>query len=104
EPGDIASRPRQSGNQTFTHRIGGVRYHDGDNAGSALRCRYRRPRCSHDEINLKTNQVGRKLRQALRLLLGKPVLDGDILSLYPAKLAQLLAKRLHEARHTGSSA
>jgi hypothetical protein len=37
-------------------------------------------------------------------LIGKPVLDGDILSLYPAKLAQFLAERFHEARATGSSA
>ena len=37
-------------------------------------------------------------------LLGKSVLDGDILSLDPAKLAQLLPERLHEDRATGSSA
>ena len=36
--------------------------------------------------------------------LGKPVLDGDILSLNPSKLAQLLPERLHEDRATGSSA
>ena len=52
----------------------------------------------HDQINLKTNQVRRKLRQALRLLLGKSVLDGDILSLDPSKLAQLLPERLQEDR------
>ena len=60
--------------------------------------------CDHDQINLKTNQVRRKLRQALRLLLCKPVLDGDILSLNPSKLAQLLPERLHEDRATRSSA
>ena len=60
--------------------------------------------CDHDQINLKTNQVRRKLRQALMLLLGKPVLDGDIFSLNPAKLAQLLPERVHEDRATGSSA
>ena len=60
--------------------------------------------CDHDQINLKTNQVRRKLRQALSLLLGKPVLDGDILSLNPSKLAQLLPERLQEDRATGSSA
>ena len=60
--------------------------------------------CDHDQINLKTNQVRRKLRQALILLLGKPVLDGDILSLDPSKLAQLLPERLHEDRATRSSA
>ena len=38
------------------------------------------------------------------LLLGKPVLDGDILSLNPSKLAQLLPERLQEDRATRSSA
>ena len=38
------------------------------------------------------------------LLLGKPILDGDILSLNPSKLAQLLPERVHEDRATGSSA
>ena len=38
------------------------------------------------------------------LLLCKSVLDGDILSLNPAKLAQLLPERLQEDRDTRSSA
>jgi hypothetical protein len=37
-------------------------------------------------------------------LLGKPILDGDILSFNPAKLAQLLPERLQADRDTGSSA
>jgi hypothetical protein len=37
-------------------------------------------------------------------LLGEPVLDGDILSLNPSKLAQFLPERLQEDRDTGSSA
>ena len=60
--------------------------------------------CDHDQIDLKTNQVRRKLRSALRLLLCKPVLDGEILSLNPSKLAQLLQERLHEVRGAGSRA
>jgi hypothetical protein len=35
-------------------------------------------------------------------LLGKPVLDGNIPSLNPSKLAQLLPERLQEDRDTGS--
>ena len=37
-------------------------------------------------------------------VLSKPVLDGEILSLNPAKLAQLLPERLQEDRATRSSA
>jgi hypothetical protein len=58
----------------------------------------------HDQINLKSNQVRRKIRYALILLLGKPILDGDILFLNPSKLTQLLSKHLQEPCHTRSSA
>jgi hypothetical protein len=37
-------------------------------------------------------------------LLGKPILDGDILSLNPSKLAHLLRERLQEDRAAGRSA
>src|SRR5215813_13443628 len=50
------------------------------------------------------NQVRRKRRQALILLLGKPVLDGDVFSFNPSKLAQLLLERVHKDPHTSSSA
>ena len=40
-PGDIASRPRQTGNQTCTHGVRRVRHHDGDGSGRFLR----RQRC-----------------------------------------------------------
>src|SRR6185503_10247642 len=58
----------------------------------------------HDKIDLKTNQFCGKIRQALRILLGKPVLCGDILSLNPPKLAHFLPKRVQDDRATGSSA
>ena len=38
------------------------------------------------------------------LFSAKPVLDGEIFSLNPSKLAQLLPERVHEDRATGSSA
>jgi hypothetical protein len=37
-------------------------------------------------------------------LLGKPIIDGDILSLNPSKLAQLLPKRVQEDCDTRSGA
>src|SRR6266536_6605742 len=55
-------------------------------------------------MDLETNQVRRKLRQALKLSLRESILDGDVFSFNPAKLAQLLPKRLQEDRDTGSSA
>jgi len=37
-------------------------------------------------------------------LLCKPILDGDVFSFNPSKLAHLLQERLHEDRATSSSA
>src|SRR5262249_15979748 len=52
-----------------------------------------------------TNQVRRKLAHAVSaFVFCKPILDDDILSLDPAKLAQLLSERVHKDRATGSSA
>ena len=93
----LATRPAPTGSPALTITMGMV-------VVALLAANADGRPCDHDQINLKTNQVRRKLRQALRLLLCKSVLDGDILSLNPAKLAQLLPERLHEDRATGSSA
>jgi hypothetical protein len=45
-----------------------------------------------------------EMRQRVAALRAKPVLDGEILSFNPAKLAQLLPERRHEDRAAGSSA
>ena len=51
------------------------------------------------------NQVRRELKQALRaFVLCKSVLDGDILSLDPSKLAEFLSQRFPRDGTTGSSA
>ena len=46
------------------------------------------PSCYHDDINLETHHLGRKLREPIGLSLPISVLDGDVLSFYVAKLAQ----------------
>ena len=54
-----------------------------------LAARIRRvPSCYHDDINLETHQLGRKLREPIALPLRISVLDGDVLSFYVATLAQ----------------
>ena len=46
------------------------------------------PSCYHDDINLETHKLGRKLRKPIALSLRIPVLDGDVLTFYVATLAQ----------------
>jgi hypothetical protein len=65
-----------------------ARHNDGNRLGRILGrpdawvpCRY------HDDINLETHQLGRKLRARSRSL-RISVLNGDVLSFYVAKLAQ----------------
>ena len=53
-----------------------------------LAARIRVPSCYHDDINLETHQLGRKLREPIALTLRVSVLDGDVLSFYVATLAQ----------------
>ena len=66
-----------------------ARHNDGNRLGRILGrpdplvpCRY------HDEIDLETHQLRRKLRSPIDLPLRISVLDGDVLSFYVAKLAQ----------------
>ena len=44
--------------------------------------------CYHDDIDLETHQLGRMLRVPIELRLCISVLDGDVLSIYVATLAQ----------------
>ena len=53
----------------------------------AARIRSDPSRC-HDDINLQTHQLRRKLRGPIDLPLRVSVLGGDVLSFYVAKLAQ----------------
>ena len=46
------------------------------------------PSCYHDDINLETHQLSRKLRGPIELPLRISVLDGNVLSFYVAKIAQ----------------
>ena len=48
----------------------------------------RAPSCYHDDVNLETHQLGRKLRAPIRLSLRISILGGDVLSFYVATLAQ----------------
>jgi hypothetical protein len=84
--------------------VRGARDTDGNGRSCFFRRGGRRHSYNHNQFNLFTNQIRRKLGGALRLLLGKPILDGDILSLDPSKLAQLLPERFQENRAARSSA
>ena len=70
-------------------RIGpNAQHNDGNRLGRILAARISGSPPYHDDINLETHQVGRKLREPIALSLRIAVLDGDVLSFDVAKLAQ----------------
>ena len=79
----LSTRPASTGSSPPT------RHNDGNRLGR-IHGRPDRtvPSCYHDDINLKTHQLSRKLREPIALPLRISVLDGDVLSFYVAKLAQ----------------
>jgi hypothetical protein len=54
-----------------------------------------------NDVDLQTDQLGRKLREAIKLTIRIAVIDRDILSFYVAKLAQALSKGLGTVRVSG---
>ena len=89
-PGDIAAGTGKAFNQACLDRIEPSAHHnDGNRLGRILgRPDAPDPSCYHDDINLETHQLGRKLRKPIELSLRIAVLDDDVLSFYVAKLAQ----------------
>ena len=79
----LSTRPASTGSSPSAH------HNDGNRLGRILGRPDRMvPSCYHDDINLETHQLGRKLREPIELPLRISVLDGDVLSFYVAKLAQ----------------
>ena len=78
----LSTRPSSTGS-------GPTRHNDGNRLGRILgRPDQYVPSCYHDDINLEMHQLGRQLRKPILLPLRMSVLEGDVLSLYVAKLAQ----------------
>ena len=88
--GDVAAGTGKAFNQACRDRIGPKAHHnDGNRLGRILgRLDRPLPSCYHDDINLETHQLGRKLREPIGLPLRISVLDGDVLSFDVATLAQ----------------
>src|SRR5215475_5696012 len=88
--GDVAAGTGKAFNKTCLDGIEPTARHNDGNRLGRIRGRrdYPVPSYYHDDINLETHQVGRKLRKPIRLTLPISVLDDDVLSFYVAKLAQ----------------
>src|SRR5262245_18946025 len=91
QAGDVATRPRQTGDKASAKRVRHRREYDWDNRGRLFRCEDRRSRCDNN-IDLETDKLGGDLGETLEASLRPTNLDDDGTALDPSEFAQPLFK------------
>src|SRR5262249_48555602 len=91
QAGDVATRPRQTGDKASAKRVRHRREYDWDNRGRLFRCEDRRSRCDNN-IDLETDKLGGDLGETLEASLRPTNLDDDGTALDPPEFAQPLFK------------
>src|SRR5262249_18789456 len=74
QAGDVATRPRQTGDKASAKRVRHRREHDWDNRGRLFRCEDRRSR-GDNNIDLETDKLGGDLGETLETSLRQTTLD-----------------------------
>src|SRR5262245_36670546 len=92
DAGEVATRPGEARNKTNADRVITGYEDDWDCRRCRLGCEYGRCTDRSDHGNLSANQIGRQLRQSIKLVLGPAVDDRDVLALDITGLFQALAK------------
>jgi hypothetical protein len=88
---------RKAGDESAPYGIINERHDDRDRPGGLLGGLGRCPTHRDDDVHLQTDQVGREGGVAIILALGPSGLDGDVLTVHIAQLAQALAEGLEPA-------
>src|SRR5262249_27761724 len=103
QPGDVASRSSEAGDEPGRNKIVVTgRHNDGDCPGSLTGGVDRCPTGVDDnDINLEADQIGREIGAPLGRSLGGSALDHDVLAFYVAELAKSLLECLKEWRSGG---
>ena len=89
---DVAARTRQRGDQPTPNRIRHAPDDDGDRRGGVLGSQGRWRARGEDHVNFETNKLSREFRQPVILSFGGPDLNGDVLALDPAEIAEPFRK------------
>jgi hypothetical protein len=97
DPGGVAARPVEAGNEANFHRVSANDEDDGNRRRRCFGCKRSRgaDRCD-DDSHPPANQVRREIRQALVVTFAPAIFDGDILTFDVTGFAQTLAERGHE--------
>src|SRR6516225_10317236 len=99
EASDIASRSRQTGDESRSNRVSDS-YHDDGNCGrcAASRIHRRRGPCD-DDINIAVNKLSHGTGIVLECSLRPANVDGQILPFNVAALAHTITERAQHGRH-----
>jgi len=93
-PRDVPPGARKAGDESDPYGIKNERHDDRDRPGRLLGGLGRCPTLRDDDVHLQTHQVGREGGVAIIFALGPSGLDGDVLTVHIAQLAQGLAEGL----------
>src|SRR5262249_46716669 len=92
-PGYVAARPREAGDDSLGDRIAHTSQDDEDVTGGplgSLACRTSR----HDDVHLPPCEVGCNVGKSIEVPFRPAQLKGEVLPLNPAQLTQLLPERI----------
>src|SRR5206468_4977836 len=93
-PCDIATRPRQAGDEPASNRIASSSEDNWEDPGCLLGGKGSGCAHGHDDINFERNQFGRKSGEPLELPLGISVFNDDVATLDVAEVTQSLTEGL----------
>ena len=85
---NVSTGARQAGDRACAHRVRDERDDDGDPGSRLFRREGGRRRRRNDDVHVAANQVGGESRQPVLLARRPAVLNGKVLPLDPAQLAQ----------------
>ena len=93
QPRDVSTRPGEAGDEPVPDWVGADRHDYGNRAGRLLQRTDRRlPRSRDEDVHLETDEFSRQVRESLRSSLCASILDGDVVALKPAKVAETLTE------------
>src|SRR5262245_36963057 len=89
---DVAPGPRETSNETESHRVADESHDNGNRFGRFMRCQSTGSRRRDDDVNVELHELRDHLGKPLVLPVCPPPFDGDVLTLDVSQLAQAFAK------------
>jgi hypothetical protein len=92
QAGNISARAREPCDDVGPDRFAARGHDHGNRSGGILGRRHRLRAAGHDQIDVETNQLGRKLGETLGAAVGRTVVEDEVLTFDVAELSQALSE------------